>query len=106
VIGHHAHVVQPFERIGGKWAAYGLGNFVAEMARHGDPYDEVVARFTFTRGADGRFTVSKAEAIPLHLDVGAGSVRVDPADPAAFARVSEVLGRRGALAAGLQIVRG
>ena len=106
VIGHHAHVVQPFERIDGKWVAYGLGNFVAEMARKGDPYDEVAARFTFTRGDDGRFTVSKAEAIPLHLDVGAGSVRVDPADPAAFARVSEVLGRRGALAAGLQIVRG
>jgi poly-gamma-glutamate synthesis protein (capsule biosynthesis protein) len=106
VIGHHAHVVQPFERIEGKWVAYGLGNFVAEMARQGDPYDEVAARFTFTRGDDGRFTVTKAEAIPLHLDVGAGSVRVDPADPAAFARVSEVLGRRGALAAGLQIVRG
>ena len=106
VIGHHAHVVQPFERIDGKWVAYGLGNFVAEMARKGDPYDEVAARFTFTRGADGRFAVTKAEAIPMHLDVGAGSVRVDPADPATFDRVAEVLGRRGAGAAGLDIVRG
>jgi poly-gamma-glutamate capsule biosynthesis protein CapA/YwtB (metallophosphatase superfamily) len=25
VLGHHAHVVQPFERINGKWVAYGLG---------------------------------------------------------------------------------
>ena len=64
VLGHHAHVVQPFEQIGGEWVAYGLGNFVAEMAQEGDPYDEVAARFTFTRGADGRFTVTKAEAVP------------------------------------------
>lgn len=106
VIGHHAHVVQPFERIGGKWAAYGLGNFVAEMARTGDPYDEVVARFTFTRGADGRFTVSKAEAIPLHVVVGPTAVRVVPADPASFARTSAVVGRRGAVAAGLRVVAG
>ena len=31
VIGHHAHVVQPLERINGKWVAYGLGNHVAEQ---------------------------------------------------------------------------
>jgi len=28
VLGHHAHVVQPFERIDGEWAAYGLGNLI------------------------------------------------------------------------------
>jgi len=106
VIGHHAHVVQPFERINGKWVAYGLGNFVAQMARQGDPYDEVAARFTFTRGQNGRFAVTTAEAIPLHLQVGATSDQVVPADPAAVARVSAVLGRRGALAAGLRIVPG
>ena len=106
VLGHHAHVVQPFEEIGGKWVAYGLGNFVAEMAQAGDPYDEVAARFRFTRGADGRFRVTTAQAIPLHVDVLAGRVQVVPADPAAFQRVAEVLGRRGAVAAGLDIVPG
>ena len=104
VIGHHAHVVQPFEKIGGKWVVYGLGNFVAEMAKQGDPYDEVAARFTFTRGADGRFTVSKAEAIPLQIDVGATAVRVVPADPASAARTAAVVDRRGAVAAGLRVV--
>ena len=106
VIGHHAHVVQPFERIDGEWVAYGLGNFVAQMARQGDPYDEVAARFTFTRGTDGRFTVTAAEAIPLHLRVGDGADQVVPADPAAFARIAEVLDRRGAVAAGLRVVPG
>jgi poly-gamma-glutamate synthesis protein (capsule biosynthesis protein) len=106
VLGHHAHVVQPFEQIDGEWVAYGLGNFVAEMAKQGDPYDEVAARFTFTRGADGRFRVTTAEAVPLRVDVLDGRVEVVPADAAAFQRVAEVLGRRGAVAAGLDIVPG
>jgi poly-gamma-glutamate capsule biosynthesis protein CapA/YwtB (metallophosphatase superfamily) len=106
VLGHHAHVVQPFEKIGGKWVAFGLGNFVAEMARQGDPYDEVAARFTFTRAADGRFGVTTAEAVPLQVDVLDGRVEVVPADAAAFQRVSEVVGRRGAGAAGLAVVPG
>lgn len=106
VLGHHAHVVQPFERIDGKWVAYGLGNFVAEMAEQGDPYDEVAARFRFTRGADGRFHVTTAEAVPLEVDVLAGRVQVVPADPAAFQRVAQVVGRRGAVAAGLAVVPG
>ena len=107
VIGHHAHVVQPFEKIGGKWVAYGLGNFVAEMARQGDPYDEVAARFTFTRGADGRFAVTKAEAIPLHLEVGPDRRARGAGRPGGLRP-----GRRtcsaaaGAVAAGLAVVPG
>ena len=29
LIGHHAHVVQPVDRIGALWVAYGLGNFLS-----------------------------------------------------------------------------
>ena len=73
VLGHHAHVVQPFEQIAGEWAAYGLGNHVAEHATRGYPTeDSVMARFTFTRGDDGRFTVTAAEAVPLSIVLGAG----------------------------------
>jgi poly-gamma-glutamate capsule biosynthesis protein CapA/YwtB (metallophosphatase superfamily) len=43
VLGHHAHVVQPFERINGKWVAYGLGNHIAQQARP-VTYDSVIAR--------------------------------------------------------------
>ncbi|MFD2092333.1 CapA family protein [Blastococcus deserti] len=107
VLGHHAHVVQPFERIGGEWAAYGLGNHVAEHATRGyATEDSVAARFTFTRGADGRFAVTGAEAVPLRIEIGADAVTVRPADPATSGRVAEVLGRRGAVAAGLDIVPG
>ena len=105
VLGHHAHVVQPFEQIGGKWAAYGLGNHVAEHATRGYPTeDSVLARFTFTRGDDGRFTVTEAEAVPLSIELGAAGVRVQPADQETFDRVAAVLDRRGAVAAGLAVV--
>lgn len=32
IIGHHAHVVQPVERIHGRIVAYGLGNFVSNQS--------------------------------------------------------------------------
>jgi poly-gamma-glutamate synthesis protein (capsule biosynthesis protein) len=107
VLGHHAHVVQPFELIDGEWAAYGLGNHIAEHATRGYPTeDSVMARFTFTRGVDGRFTVTAAEAVPLAIELGADAVRVVPADPGTFERVAGVLGSRGGVEAGLLIVPG
>lgn len=107
VLGHHAHVVQPFERIGDEWVAYGLGNHLAEHSTRGYPTeDSVAARFTFTRGADGRFVVSKAEAVPLRIEIGADAVRIVPADPESAARIAAVLDRRGAEAAGLEVVPG
>ncbi|MBC8093117.1 MAG: CapA family protein [Pseudonocardia sp.] len=105
VLGHHAHVVQPFERIDGKWAAYGLGNHIAQHSTRGyATEDSVIARFTFTRGADGRFTVTRAEAIPVGIELGDAAVRVVPADPATRDRVAAVLDSRGARTAGLEIV--
>jgi poly-gamma-glutamate synthesis protein (capsule biosynthesis protein) len=64
IIGHHAHVVQPFAKIGDKWVAYGLGN---SIARHSDPRGDteegVAARFRFAREG-GRWKVTKAEYVP------------------------------------------
>ncbi len=107
VLGHHAHVVQPFERIDGEWVAYGLGNHLAEHATRGYPTeDSVVARFTFTRGDNGRITVTDAEAVPVRIDLGADAVRLLPADPATTARVTEVLLSRGAAEDGLTVAAG
>jgi poly-gamma-glutamate synthesis protein (capsule biosynthesis protein) len=74
VYGHHAHVVQPFQKIGGKWVAYGLGNHIADQ--RGLPIgtrEGVLARFTFTERADGRW-VSTAEYLPTYITTG--SLRV------------------------------
>ncbi|MEU6344825.1 CapA family protein [Streptomyces sp. NPDC046977] len=49
VVGHHAHVVQPMEKVDGTWIAYGLGN---QVARHDTPTglteEGVIGWFTFT----------------------------------------------------------
>ncbi len=104
VIGHHAHVVQPFERINGEWVSYGLGNHIAQQDLPAT-YDSVIARFTFTRGPDGHYAVSTAEAIPTYIQRegdGLAVVPTHPGDPA-YQRVAEVVIRRGGADAGLVI---
>jgi poly-gamma-glutamate synthesis protein (capsule biosynthesis protein) len=70
IIGHHAHVMQPFENIGGKWVAYGLGN---QVARHAEPKgtteEGALARFRFTK-AGGAWAVEQAEYLPTLVDLG------------------------------------
>jgi len=68
VYGHHAHVVQPFERIGTKWVAYGLGNHVAEQTTAEQATHEgVMARFQFTATASGHWTVTAVEYLPTAM---------------------------------------
>ena len=65
ILGCHEHVVQPIERIGSKWVAYGMGN---QLARHADPINDnregIMPEFTFTETAPGHWSVTKAVAIP------------------------------------------
>ena len=32
VIGHHAHVVQPVDKVGDEWVVFGLGNFLSNQS--------------------------------------------------------------------------
>lgn len=104
VLGHHAHVVQPIERIGDKWVAYGLGNHLAGQsgaARN----DSVLATFTFTRAPDGRYRVTRVDAVPTLIRRGPSGVDVVPTaatDPS-HRRVAGVLGRLGGTASGLVV---
>jgi poly-gamma-glutamate capsule biosynthesis protein CapA/YwtB (metallophosphatase superfamily) len=70
IIGCHAHVVQPFEMINGKWVVYGMGN---QLARHDEPRgtteEGVIARFRFVKDANG-WHADKAEYIPTLVDLG------------------------------------
>lgn len=109
ILGHHAHVVQPFERIGDEWVAYGLGNHVA---RHEEPTgmteEGVAARFTFQRGPNG-WKVSQAEFIPTLVDLGPPIRLLDLTSgdagtrhPEALARTERVVLGRGAAQDGLR----
>ncbi|RSS82171.1 CapA family protein [Streptomyces sp. WAC06614] len=71
VVGHHAHVVQPMEKIDGTWVAYGLGN---QLARHDVPSglteEGVIGWFEFTQrgGPNGKWEV-QARFVPTYTDI-------------------------------------
>lgn len=75
VIGHHAHVVQPIQKVNGTWVAYGLGNHVA---RHSSPSglteEGAIGWFDFRETTDGwdvsaRYATTLVE-IPPELEAG------------------------------------
>ena len=70
IIGHHVHVVQPLERLGGKWVAYGLGNLTCRFpdGSHERTQDSVLPRFTFTRTAPGRWEVTDVEVVAAWME--------------------------------------
>jgi poly-gamma-glutamate synthesis protein (capsule biosynthesis protein) len=79
IIGHHAHVVQPIDRIDGEWLVYGLGNLLANGSRAIEA-DEllVTVSVTETGGGSGRFATD-LEVVPLFIDRSVMVVR--PSSP-------------------------
>jgi poly-gamma-glutamate capsule biosynthesis protein CapA/YwtB (metallophosphatase superfamily) len=81
---HHPHVVQPWTTVNKKWVLYGVGNTVAQQSSP-RTYEGATGRFTFTRGGNGRFTVTKAEYIPTLVTL------YRPGRPARLYQVSAAL---------------
>ncbi|AQP49171.1 hypothetical protein BW730_03070 [Tessaracoccus aquimaris] len=73
VFGQHAHVVQPVDRVNGKWVFYGMGNLIAASGP-GQPYtyDGYVAQVRFTQQGDGRFAATEAEFAPTMITKRSG----------------------------------
>lgn len=120
LLGHHAHVVQPVENIGGEWVVYGMGNLMANHAEPEGPKAEgLLTRFTFTESAGGAFAVTEAEFLPLYqtyqppvevLDVPAAIASGDVGTATAarlqqaLDRTTEVVQSKGGAAAGLTML--
>ncbi|HET9141196.1 CapA family protein, partial [Actinophytocola sp.] len=110
IVGHHAHVVQPFENLGGKWVAYGLGNHLARHERpRGTTEEGVIARFRLVETPAG-WRTAKAEYLPTLIDLGPPirlrELTTDPAvDPArraqAVTRTDQFVQSQGADRSGL-----
>ncbi len=70
ILGTHAHVPQPYEKVNGTWVVYGMGDQVAGVMN--DPRGQFgsAARFTFSPpGAEGEpWDVEKAEFVPHAVD--------------------------------------
>jgi poly-gamma-glutamate synthesis protein (capsule biosynthesis protein) len=78
IYGHHAHVVQPYDKVNGTWVAYGQGNAIAQQdTTMPSTYQGNTVRVTFTQQPDDTFAVSKLEYIPTII------TPYDDADPAA-----------------------
>ncbi len=120
IYGHHAHVVQPYDRINGTWVAFGQGNAVAQQSTDVEGvYDGNTCRVTFRERPDGTFRVQKLEYIPTMITTfdGVHPMRLlnvpkairDPAYAglrgqlqATQARVTAVIGQRGAFDQGVR----
>jgi Bacterial capsule synthesis protein PGA_cap len=87
LVGHHAHVVQPIQRINGKFVIFGLGNQLSNQ-RSPAQLDGLTAIATATRDATGRYAVSAVEAVPTWMDksgwrvLPVTSTLADPSAPA------------------------
>jgi poly-gamma-glutamate synthesis protein (capsule biosynthesis protein) len=90
IYGHHVHVVQPWQKVGDEWIAYGLGNYISAQAflSRLDVRDGVLARFTFSPKKGGGWHVSRAEYAPsyvgqspLHI-IDVAEALNDPSTPA------------------------
>ncbi|MEV6678171.1 CapA family protein [Streptomyces erythrochromogenes] len=82
ILGTHAHIPQPYEKVNGTWIVYGMGDQVAgEMFNHTGARDlrgnyGSIGRFTFAppAAAGQRWQVTKAEFVQQMMDLSAGRV--------------------------------
>jgi hypothetical protein len=68
ILGDHAHVVEPAQKIHGKWVFYCMGN---QISRHEDPIADgregIMPEVTFTEVRPHHFRTSSAVAIPTWM---------------------------------------
>lgn len=76
VVGHHAHVLQPVERVNGTWVVYGLGNVLSNLPTSdrwpAASQDGAVVTVAARVDADGGVTVERPIAHPTWVDRDAG----------------------------------
>ena len=70
ILGHHVHVVQPIERIGSKWVAYGMGNSLSNQTPAccaAGSQDGVLVKVRVTEQA-GRLRVRDLRYVPTWVE--------------------------------------
>jgi hypothetical protein len=108
IIGHHAHVVQPIEKVDGTYVVWGLGNQVSNQEQL-PRRDGLTVRLRATRGtgAEGGWGIASIDAIPTFVDLPSFDIYsvvdalADPSTPAglrdqlsaSYDRTAEVLAK-------------
>jgi len=76
ILGHHAHVVQPIDRIGDKYVVYGMGNHLSNQfsTRWGPAFygteDGLMVRVRVSERDDGSFAVDGIDITPTWVQWG------------------------------------
>ncbi len=96
IVGGHVHVIQPVEKIGGKYVVYGTGNFLSNQSPECCPpasQDGVIATLHFGRAGE-RWSVNQVSYTPTYVDRSAGYVilPVAQAYPSANPALAKALG--------------
>lgn len=81
LLGHHVHVVQPIERVGGKWVAYGMGNSLSNQTPAccaAGSQDGVLVQVTIARDGDAP-RVRAVRYVPTWVEHPTFRVRPVPA---------------------------
>lgn len=100
IVGHHAHVVQPIQRLpDGRWVLFGLGNFLAQQSVYStDPTprhrDGVIVEVTFAPSPDDSYDITQVGYVPTFVDAPSDVVQIAP--EFSRARTEESLYARGA----------
>jgi poly-gamma-glutamate capsule biosynthesis protein CapA/YwtB (metallophosphatase superfamily) len=98
IVGHHAHVVQPIERVNGRWVVFGMGNHVSGQTPVGQRVDTqhgVLVEVAVTQLPDGTATVGVPVIHPTWNDTRTKRVYLTANLPnLKAARASEALTRK------------
>lgn len=74
IVGTHAHVIQPVERVGGNFVIYGLGNFLSNQSPQScrscppESTDGVIVEVELLEGESGDIDVAAMSATPTWVD--------------------------------------
>jgi poly-gamma-glutamate synthesis protein (capsule biosynthesis protein) len=71
IVGSHVHVVQPIEKIGDEYVAYGVGNFLSNQGAPSTPtasQDGMILQMRVAEQPDGSFKVVQAGFTPTWVD--------------------------------------
>jgi poly-gamma-glutamate capsule biosynthesis protein CapA/YwtB (metallophosphatase superfamily) len=70
ILGHHAHIVQPIQRVAGKWVAFGMGNSLSNQTPSccaPGAQDGVLVKVTVAEHA-GRLRVRQVSYVPTWVE--------------------------------------
>jgi poly-gamma-glutamate synthesis protein (capsule biosynthesis protein) len=93
ILGTHVHVVQPIDRIDGKYVAYGMGNFLSNQTERPPTQDGVLLQFEVTEQPDGSFAVTAVRYTPTWVEHPGSRIALASGSryPESYRRTTEAL---------------